>query len=338
MAGRIPQPWFRAGKGAWFVYLDGRQINLGKDEKEAFRKFHLLMAGRGQVGAESDPTLTTEQLVKLYLADVERRLQKNTLRVTRGFLEDFSRKYGRILAKDVRRFQVEQWVRGHPSWSPTTESLAKTRLVTLFHWGLGQGLLSSNPIRGIRKPLQRSRGVEAVVSQEHLALILDAAEPSFRNVLLTLYETGARPGEVTSVTADEFFPEQGVWILRNHKNSHKGKSRVVYLPPRITALCQELAQKYPTGPLFRNQWGRPYGWCGLSKRLAWLCQRLGLPKGITVYGLRHTFATDALANGVPDAQVAELLGHSGTAMLHRHYSHLTARSQVLQAALGRVRS
>jgi integrase len=60
-------------------------------------------------------------------------------------------------------------------------------------------------------------------------------------------------------------------------------------------------------------------------------------KHAVAYGYRHTFATDALANGVPDAQVAELLGHSGTAMLHKHYSHLTARSKVLQEALGKVR-
>jgi hypothetical protein len=55
------------------------------------------------------------------------------------------------------------------------------------------------------------------------------------------------------------------------------------------------------------------------------------------YGLRHTFATDALANGVPDAQVAELLGHSGTATLHRHYAHLGAKAKVLRDALDRVR-
>ena len=59
--------------------------------------------------------------------------------------------------------------------------------------------------------------------------------------------------------------------------------------------------------------------------------------GVFAYGYRHTFATDALAHGVPDAHVAELLGHSGTAMLHRHYSHLTARSQALRDALGKVR-
>jgi integrase len=54
------------------------------------------------------------------------------------------------------------------------------------------------------------------------------------------------------------------------------------------------------------------------------------------YGYRHTFATDALANGVSDAHIAELLGHS-VAMLGRHYSHLVARTGVLKAALGRVR-
>ena len=69
-----------------------------------------------------------------------------------------------------------------------------------------------------------------------------------------------------------------------------------------------------------------------------LRERAGVPKGPVAYGYRHAFATDVLANGVPDAHVAELLGHSGTAMLHRHYSHLTARSQALREALGRVRS
>jgi integrase len=60
-------------------------------------------------------------------------------------------------------------------------------------------------------------------------------------------------------------------------------------------------------------------------------------KPCIAYGYRHSFATDALAKGVPDTQVAELLGHSGTAMLHRHYSHLTARAKTLREALNRVR-
>jgi hypothetical protein len=38
-----------------------------------------------------------------------------------------------------------------------------------------------------------------------------------------------------------------------------------------------------------------------------------------------------------DAQVAELLGQSGTAMLHRHDAYLSARAKALRDAPGEVR-
>jgi integrase len=40
------------------------------------------------------------------------------------------------------------------------------------------------------------------------------------------------------------------------------------------------------------------------------------------YNLRHTFATQALLNGVGVAQVAELLGHTSTEMVSKVYGHL----------------
>ena len=66
-----------------------------------------------------------------------------------------------------------------------------------------------------------------------------------------------------------------------------------------------------------------------------LCERAGVKA--FCYGYRHTFATAALSVGVPDAHVAALLGHAGTAMLHKHYSHLTGEAAVLRSALGKVR-
>jgi integrase len=74
----------------------------------------------------------------------------------------------------------------------------------------------------------------------------------------------------------------------------------------------------------------------IGSRMRTLCRRAGLRR-LTVYGYRHSFATDVLANGVPDATVAALLGHSSTAMLHKHYSHLTARADVLRKAASMVR-
>ena len=39
-----PKPFFRAPRGLWYVQLDGRQVNLGPDRDEAFRRYHDLMA------------------------------------------------------------------------------------------------------------------------------------------------------------------------------------------------------------------------------------------------------------------------------------------------------
>jgi integrase len=337
MAGRVPQPWLWVKKQVWCVVLGGKRIRLGRDRDEAYRRFHRLMAERGEITVPVAVGVSVQQLADAYLADAERRLQKTTLRVTKGFVDSFARKCGSLRAREVKRHHVEAWIRANPGWRQTTEHLAKTRIVTLFRWGVEEGLLAANPVQGIKKPPQRSRGTQTLVAAEHHATLIAHAEACFRDVLVTLWESGARPGEVASVTAGEFDVDRALWVLRRHKNAHKGQSRIVHLTPTVVEICKRLSEKYPEGPLFRTQKGTAYGWCGLSKRLAWLRERLGLPSTITVYGYRHTFATDALASGVPDAQVAELLGHSGTAMLHKRYSHLTAQSKVLRDALKKVR-
>ncbi len=47
-----------------------------------------------------------------------------------------------------------------------------------------------------------------------------------------------------------------------------------------------------------------------------------LPK-ITLHGLRHTFATLALLDGIPSKIVAEVLGHSSTRVTEDLYQHVT---------------
>ena len=51
---------------------------------------------------------------------------------------------------------------------------------------------------------------------------------------------------------------------------------------------------------------------------------------ISFHGLRHTWASHAVMNGVPFFVVAKNLGHSDTRMVERHYGHL-ANSYVKQA-------
>lgn len=55
------------------------------------------------------------------------------------------------------------------------------------------------------------------------------------------------------------------------------------------------------------------------------------------YGHRHTFITDALAGGTPEAVTAALVGHTSTQVLHRFYSHLGSNAELLRKAACAVR-
>jgi len=40
---RTPTPWYRKQNQTWYVQIEGRQIRLGKDKKEAFAEYLKLM-------------------------------------------------------------------------------------------------------------------------------------------------------------------------------------------------------------------------------------------------------------------------------------------------------
>jgi integrase len=52
------------------------------------------------------------------------------------------------------------------------------------------------------------------------------------------------------------------------------------------------------------------------------CQRAHITPPIGFHGLRHTWASLAVMNGVPLLVVAKNLGHRDTRMVEHHYGHM----------------
>jgi integrase len=336
---RQSKPWFRRSQGTWYATLDGRKVSLGvrgeENAKEARQAWHRLMSGLQEQKAKPKPVPTVGEVIRRFLADAEARMKPKTLRMYRYFLRPFAKRHGGMRVEDLTPVLVEGYSRGR-GWSDSTRNTGLGAVATAFRWAVKARLLASTPLAGLERPPIASRGADTVVSPEEHERLMQAATPAFALFLRVLYGTGARPGEVRCFTAETFNAGLGIVRLRQHKSAHKGKSRVIYLTPEIVALLSGLAERYPQGPLLRNCKGLAWTENAVVKAMILTRRRAGIGHAIC-YGYRHGFATDALANGVPDAQVAELLGHSGTAMLHRHYSHLTARAKTLKSALGMVR-
>jgi integrase len=324
-------PWYRKGKRCWYVWYGGRQVRLHEDKAEALRLWHRLEAGCGEEpgrpgGARNGPTVA--EAVDAYLAEAGGRLKPSTMRTKRKVLGRLKAQLGAEPAGELTAAAVLAWLDGQ-RWGRSTRWLAGLVVKTALRELAPQ-------LAELSLPGPRSRGAEALVNPADHEALLAAAPPAYRDALLTLWATGCRPGELCRLEARHLDTASSSFVLHEHKTDETGKPRVILLPPATLTLCRELAARHPAGPLFRNCRGEPLtpdrlrGWVFEARR------RLRLGR-LTPYGYRHTFATDALAGGVPDAQVAGLLGHANTTMLHRHYSHLTARARALREALGRVR-
>lgn len=218
-------------------------------------------------------------------------------------------------------------------WAVSSRSAAKRRWAACCNWAIREGLLDANPLKGLRTGAVGSRRGLVLPSGEQVERLLSGANPELRDVLVAVLDTGCRPSEAFRVTAADVDGDR--WRLAAGKN---GKPRTVYLTERVRRRCEELAVTNPTGPLYRRARGRPWPLytCEAQNEFRRLRRRCGLPAGLTLYSFRHLFATEASAKGLPDSVVAELLGNT-TAILQRHYVHLSSRADSLRDGLRRVR-
>lgn len=106
------------------------------------------------------------------------------------------------------------------------------------------------------------------------------------------------------------------------------------LTDKAKQLTASAMMRNPSGPIFRNRMGEPWTPDALIRGFVFIKRKLaerGTPIPFaSAYVFRHTWITDALANGVDIGTVAQLAGHRDTTMISRVYSHLLKRIDYLR--------
>lgn len=332
---RQPKPWYRAALGAWYVEHHAKQVRLGEHPDGAsppkktkgswnpppviLDAFYKLMA-TDPANLPKAGQILVAQVCDLFLSHAEKHNERATYVWYKHFLQNFSTLYGRVAAGELKPFHVTKWLDAN-TWKGGQRN-AVIALKRAFNWADQQGVLTPNPLRNVQKPPagRRTRIVTTAEREEILAAVPDR---NFKEFLTALYLTGCRPSEVSRVTAANVNLELGVWIFEQHKT---GKPRVIYLNPEMVEMSRRLVAERPDGPLFPSRkLNRPFSKNAIRCRLRNLRKRLPHLKGVVAYAYRHSYASGALENGVGIAQVAELLGHTDTRMVSRHYGHLNQK-------------
>ncbi len=122
--------------------------------------------------------------------------------------------------------------------------------------------------------------------------------------------------------------------------SKDGEARDIPVSDQLLPIL--LAHRKAEGFLLTNEphrKGRPRGGTGWNYRYnptkVWrrMMKKLSLAGGkeITMYGMRHSFASNLLIANISDVKVARWMGHGDTRMVNRHYGHLLSYDDAINA-------
>ena len=147
--------------------------------------------------------------------------------------------------------------------------------------------------------------------------LIEHAPGAVGDLIAGIALTGARPGDLRTARRSQFEPR-----TESITFTSKTGPRTVPLPKAAIALFNRVAKdKLPHAWLFTREDGQPWGHSDWDELVRDAAKKSGLPEGVCLYTLRHSFITQALMDGMATLDVARITGTS-LGMIEKHYGHL----------------
>ena len=282
---------------------------------------------------------TVHQVVKMYLGQARLDLSARSYETVSCILRRFEKACGRLKIRKCRPYDLQCWLNDHPEYA--SEWYRRCVISTIkraFNWGLEMELVERNPFAKLRSRGRANR--RRPMTDEEFQTLLRGSDATFRRFLIFLKFTGCRPGEAASMRwADVDFDQRAV-VLKEHKTARKtGRPRIIPLVPTVVkllwwmrALRKALIGLRDQDHVFTNARGNALSRGWLSLKLQRLRRRLGLPKGVTLYGLRHRYGLMGIRNGVNLKLLSLCMGHVRTQMTEHYIMEAGLTTQVQEAA------
>ncbi|MGI6601353.1 MAG: tyrosine-type recombinase/integrase [Dethiobacteria bacterium] len=223
---------------------------------------------------------------------------------------------------------------------------------TVIHSALEQakkeGMIIINPAEATKLPKQEQKEIKYLDAAEAAIFLATAKESKHFAAFFLALNTGIRRGELLGLRwqdidfkACQLTVNQGLvrvtgkgLIFQEPKT--KLSNRVINLAPAVLQVLKEHKAKQNEIRLlagsaydadldlvFANELGEPICPRAFTRVFERVVKRAGLD--VTFHGLRHTFATIALEQGVDIKTIQETLGHHSAAFTMDVYSSVTAK-------------
>ncbi|MEV4251145.1 tyrosine-type recombinase/integrase [Streptosporangium canum] len=263
--------------------------------------------------------------------------------------------YGLLLS--IRPTSVQKWVKDlHvKGLAPHTVETVYVIFSSIMRGAVRDGMIRRSPCVDIRLPEPDKTTIRLLSPAEVIALYR-AMRPDYAPLVLLGGAAGLRQGEALGLAVDRIDFAEGMLtvdqqavVIDRRPTLAPPKTRASVRDVPIPAVLADALAEYtdrhkPEDVLFRTTRGnlvrRDYFNAGALKPAILAA---GVPVDMTFHDLRHTFASTALAEGVPISEVSRWLGHESITTTVDLYGHLvpeaserarTALDNAFAAALG----
>jgi site-specific recombinase XerD len=231
-------------------------------------------------------------------------------------------------ARSVRREHVESYIAlRRETVKPTTQSLEFRALQQFWKWALEEEEIDRSPMERMKVPKVPDVPVP-VVSIEDFKKLLKTTEGRDYNdrrdaaILLTLFDTGMRLGEITGLRVEDVDLKDRLAYVTGkggHTRAVRFGTKTAVALDRYLRLRRGHRRADADG-FWLGQDG-PMTVSGIAQVVAKRCTAAGLPR-LHPHQFRHTFAHAFLAAGGQEGDLQRLAGWKSPQMLRRYGASL----------------
>jgi site-specific recombinase XerD len=231
-------------------------------------------------------------------------------------------------ARAVRREHIEAWQASRaPNHKRTTLAVEYRSLHAFWKWAVDEDEVERSPMERMKAPTIPDAPVPVVPDDAFRKLLKTVDGRDFgsrrdRAILLLLYDTGIRRGELAGLKVDDLDLSQGLAYV----TGKGGRLRAA----RFGAMTAQALDRYLRARRGHRLAGSEALWLGqdgpvtlsfFAKVIVKHCAEAGLPR-LHPHQFRHTFAHNYLADGGQEGDLMQLAGWKSPVMLRRYGASL----------------
>jgi len=302
--------------------------------------------------------MTVERYIA-YIRDV-RRYSPRTQELYRKALEDFEAWGGDLIPSRLREYEAHLMERG---LKPRTVHLHMSALSGYCNFLMKEGVLSSNPVRGIKRPKMEKRLPEYYTEKslaEYLEAsahgagkeeleVLESLKPGEkladelynrrlrRLIVSLLYATGIRRAELIGLQLRSVDSARQTLRVRGKGDKMREIPLIPSVLEEISLYLQAVKSMEldctPESPLLRTVKGKPLYPAFVDRAVKTELDGYGITGRKSPHVLRHSLATALLDEGADLNAIKQMLGHSSLAAteVYTHNSVERLKAQYMNA-------